>query len=422
MQRSLHRAVSIFSKHRNIASAKHGTRQQDKLFLRGKRNNSSQEGNYVSPLTASSQGDYVTTLSLGTPPQTFTTVFVDTGSTLIWLKCSSNKGDRTQLVFKANRSATFKNLTCSNPICQHVQQDTGIQACHNATDSSACTFEYLYADMSGAAGIMASDVLNLQNKVQTIHNKKRSTNNMTFGCALKARGIQGDGVIGLDRGPYSLVSQLGPLIGYRFSYCLVPVTLNASSSIILGHSAKIFGKKVRHTPLLSPNNTRRSAYYIDVRKISLGETRVPIPSKAFRIKDGSGGTVLDTGTTFVLLATPIYRAVMATLSVTVPYPKVFFRSFLEGVPCFDRSSSKSVDPELPSMVFHLRGGAKLDIPWQNLFFLVEVNVICMSVQESPAGVADLSIIGNRAQQNFHFSFDLKRNRLRFARRNCTEFL
>ncbi|GLJ25320.1 hypothetical protein SUGI_0484710 [Cryptomeria japonica] len=413
MKRSEDRAASIFS--------------IDDIFLHRTRNDNGQDGNYFSPLKASTEGDYVTTLSFGTPPQTFSRVFADTGSTLIWLKCSTNQSitvpessHAPQHFFRSSKSETFQNLTCGNPICQQVQQDTGNQSCHNAAASSSCTFQYLYEDMSGAMGIMASDVLNLPKKVQNIQKKKKSANEVAFGCALETQGIEGNGGVGLDRGPYSLVSQLGPLIGYRFSYCLVPTTSNASSSILFGISANIYGNRVMHTPLLSPNKTRRNAYYIDVQRISLGGRGVPIPSESFQVRDGFGGTVLDTGTTFLLFATPVYRAIMVAIVLTVPYPQVFFPSILQNVPCYDISSSHGAEPELPNMEFYLRGGAKLDIPWQNLFFFIEENVVCMAVQESPPGITDLNIIGNQAQQNFHFSFDLERSRLRFTRKNCTE--
>ena len=71
-----------------------------------------------SPVTAST-GEYVMELSLGTPPQKFSTI-VDTGSDLTWVQCSpcSVCFEQPNPLFDPRASSTYSQTKCDNGLCK----------------------------------------------------------------------------------------------------------------------------------------------------------------------------------------------------------------------------------------------------------------------------------------------------------------
>lgn len=100
----------------------------------------------------------------------------------------------------------------------------------------------------------------------------------------------------------------------------------------------------------------------------------------------------------------------------MPYPPLFNGS-LDGIPCFNVSGARGGQLEFPNLIFNFTGGAKLNIPWQSLLHAVDDDVLRMCVQQTPGA----SFMGNKAQRDFHLSFDSKNNIMSFVKTNCTMF-
>lgn len=76
---------------------------------------------FQSPVKAGS-GEYLMTLTLGTPPQTFS-VIVDTGSDLNWVQCMPCQVCYQQPgpKFDPSRSSSFRKASCSANLCNVSQ-------------------------------------------------------------------------------------------------------------------------------------------------------------------------------------------------------------------------------------------------------------------------------------------------------------
>lgn len=126
--------------------------------------------------------------------------------------------------------------------------------------------------------------------------------NYTFGCIQKATGssLPPQGLLGLGRGPLSLLSQSQNLYKSTFSYCLPSFkSLNFSGSLRLGPTGQPL--RIKYTPLLK-NPRRSSLYYVNLVAIRVGRKIVDIPPSAFAFNPTTGsGTIFDSGTCIISL-------------------------------------------------------------------------------------------------------------------------
>ena len=179
--------------------------------------------------------------------------------------------------------------------------------------TNTCTYAYAYGDGSNTRGDLAYETVTLDAAVSHIG----------FGCGHNQQGsfTGADGLVGLGQGPLSLPSQLSPSVAKIFSYCLVDQSIGTSSSpITFGNAAE--NSAAKYTPLLT-NAPNPTYYYVGVTGISVGSTRVSIPSSAFRIQaDGTGGVILDSGTTLTYwreaALTPIIAVNLLPLPLNSP--------------------------------------------------------------------------------------------------------
>lgn len=151
---------------------------------------------------------------------------------------------------------------------------------------SACGFNLTYGGSSIAADL-TQDTLTLATDPVPAY---------TFGCIKKATGssVPPQGLLGLGRGPLSLLSQTHSLYQSTFSYCLPSFkALNFSGSLRLGPIGQ--PKRIKYTPLLK-NPRRSSLYYVILRGIKVGRRTVDIPPSALAFNPTTGaGTVIDSG-------------------------------------------------------------------------------------------------------------------------------
>lgn len=117
-----------------------------------------------------------------------------------------------------------------------------------------------------------------------------------FGCIQKTTGasVPPQGLLGLGRGPLSLLAQTQSLYKSTFSYCLPSFrSSNFSGSLRLGPVAQ--PKRIHYTPLLK-NPKRPSLYYVNLIGIKVGRKTVDIPPQALAFNPNTGaGTVIDSG-------------------------------------------------------------------------------------------------------------------------------
>ncbi|RCV37798.1 hypothetical protein SETIT_8G091000v2 [Setaria italica] len=334
-------------------------------------------------------GAYDMNFSIGTPPQKLSAL-ADTGSDLIWVKC----GPCTQCApqgspsYYPNTSSSFSLLSCSSGLCRNLESQS-LASC--AVGGAECDYRYLYGLAADShhytQGYLGSEIFTLGGDAAP---------GIGFGCTNMSEGGYGtgSGLVGLGRGPLSLVSQLN---AGAFSYCLASDASKASP--LLFGSGALTGAGVQSTPLIS--GASPSFYTVNLKSISIGAATSP--------GTGSGGIIFDSGTTVAFLAEPAYSlAKAALLSQTTNLTLAPGRAGFEV--CFLTPPSGDA---FPTMVLHFDGG-DMALPTENYFGEVVTGVTCWIVQRSPS----LSIVGNIMQMNFHVRYDVDKSVLSFQPANC----
>ncbi|KAI8569289.1 hypothetical protein RHMOL_Rhmol02G0267400 [Rhododendron molle] len=338
--------------------------------------------------------EYLMNFSIGTPPKSYYGT-MDTGSDLIWTQCQPclECFSQPDPVFDPKKSSSFSNVSCSNNLCHELKSQC------NAYDG--CVYYYSYGDGAFTAGYLATETFTF---------KKVSVPNLAFGCGIFQFGPEeGDGLVGLGRGPLSLVSQLGEP---TFSYCLTDLNGSRPSTLLIGSHASMKGE-IKTTPLIqSPVNP--TYYYLSLEGITIGSTRLPINKTTFALNaDGSGGLIIDSGTPITRLAESAYTLVKEEFISQVKLPQVNSTDFDL---CFKLPSDPSARVKIPPLVFHFTD-ADLDLPTGN-YMTLDSGIMCLTM----LGSGDTSsIFGSIQQQNILVVYDLYKETLSFKPTECDKF-
>ncbi|XP_043714720.1 aspartic proteinase nepenthesin-1 [Telopea speciosissima] len=344
------------------------------------------------------EGDFLIHLSIGTPPVNFDAI-MDTGSDLIWTQCKPciNCYKQNTPILDPNTSSSFSKLSCSSKFCEALSA--------SACADDGCEYQYAYGDSSSTQGVMATETLTFEGK------PKITIPNIAFGCGEDNEGDgfkQGQGLMGLGRGPLSLVSQLG--YG-KFAYCLGSIE-SSSSNLVLGSFPSLdkTSDSVLPTPL-SQNPSQQTFYYISLEGITVGDTLLSIPNTTFTIKeDGSGGMIVDSGTTLTYLEENGYKLVRKAFISGIKLPVSDIDSGLDL--CFDMPNE--TDIEVPKLIFHFTG-SDLILPVENyLMYDSSMGLLCLMMGPSTG----LSVFGNVQQQNFLILHDLEKETMSFVPQQC----
>ena len=375
---------------------------------------SSSDGTVSAPTQISpTPGEYLMTLAIGTPPLSYQAI-ADTGSNLIWTQCapcSSQCFHQPTPLYNPSSSTTFGVLPCNSSLsmCAAALAGTtpppGCACMYNQTYGSGWTFVFQGSETFTFGSSTPAD----QARVPGI----------AFGCSNASGGFKtssASGLVGLGRGSLSLVSQLGVP---KFSYCLTPYQdTNSTSTLLLGPSASLNDTGVSSTPFVaSPSSAPMSTYYyLNLTGISLGTTALSIPPNALSLKaDGTGGFIIDSGTTITLLGNTAYQQVRAAVQSLVTLPTTDGSDSTGLDLCFELPSSTSSPPAMPSMTLHF-DGADMVLPAES-YMMSDSDLWCLAMQNQTDG--GLSILGNYQQQNMHILFDVGGGRLSFQNADCS---
>ncbi|KAL2347158.1 hypothetical protein Fmac_001158 [Flemingia macrophylla] len=342
-------------------------------------------------------GEYLMELAIGTPPESYPAV-LDTGSDLIWTQCKpcTQCYKQPTPIFDPSKSSSFSKVSCGSNLCI---------ALPSSSCSDGCEYVYSYGDYSTSQGVLATETFTFgENKVH----------NIGFGCGEDNEGDgfeQASGLVGLGRGPLSLVSQLQ---APRFSYCLTPTDDTKKSVLLLGSSENVKGAKEVTTPLLK-NPLQPSFYYLSLEGISVGETLLDIEKSTFEVgEDGSGGVIIDSGTTITYLQSKAFDAFKKEFVSQMNLP--LDKSSSTGLDvCFSVPSETS-QVEVPNVVFHFKGG-DLQLPADN-YMIGDSNlgVACLAI----GSASGMSIFGNVQQQNILVNHDLEKETISFIPTSCDQ--
>ncbi|KAL5828482.1 hypothetical protein ACOSQ3_017950 [Xanthoceras sorbifolium] len=370
---------------------------------------------------SSGSGEYLVSLELGSPPQPLLLV-ADTGSDLIWVKCSACHNcslHPSGSAFLARHSTSFSPHHCFQSTCRQLVPHPHPNHCNHTTLHSPCRYQYSYADGSLTSGFFSKETVTFN----TTSGHQLQLQGFHFGCGF--RGITGDsfngahGVMGLGRGPISFSSQLGRRFGNKFSYCLMDYTLSPppTSFLLIGGRQKDVvpgNQKMSSTPLLI-NPLSPTFYYIGITNVYVDDVKLRIDPSVWSIDElGNGGTVVDSGTTLALLVEPAYSEILAAFKKRVRLP-----SPVESTVGFDLcvNTSGVLKRSYPRLSFELVGKSVFSPPQRNYFIETGEHVECLAIQPVELG-SGFSVIGNLMQQGYLFELDRDRSRLGFSRHGC----
>lgn len=341
-------------------------------------------------------GNYVVRVKLGSPGQLMFMV-LDTSSDTAWVPCSGCTGC-SATTFSPNASTSYGSLDCTAPMCGQVR---GLSC--PETGSAFCSFNHSYADSSFSATLV-QDSLRLAADVIP---------NYAFGCinAISGASVPAQGLLGLGRGPLSLVSQSGSLYSGVFSYCLPSFkSYYFSGSLKLGPVGQ--PRSIRTTPLLR-NPHRPSLYYVNLTGVSVGRVLVPLPSELIAFDPNIGsGTIIDSGTVITRFVEPVYSAIRDEFRRQVKGP-------FSSLGAFDTCFVKTYETLAPTVTLHFTG-LDLALPLENsLIHSSAGSLACLAMAAAPNNVNSvLNVIANLQQQNLRILFDTVNNRVGIARELC----
>lgn len=356
-------------------------------------------------------GEFLMQIGIGSPALTYNAI-VDTGSDLIWTQCKPCRKCYQQpgQIYDPSKSRTFSKVPCDSTFCQALPE---------SYCSPDCQYAYQYGDSSFTTGILAFDTFTLETAA-TLSKMTGSVplSHLAFGCGHDNEGggfTQGGGLVGLGRGPLSLISQLGNKVSNKFSYCLVSMDDPASktSPLLFGDSADLHGRGIKSTPLVR-SDSQPTFYYLQLEGISVHGSRLDLPQGTFDLNaDGSGGFIIDSGTTITYLPNDAYSTLKSAVQQNINLrPADGSATGLDDCYTLPPHTSKIT---VPTITFHFAGGADFVLPAANAFIADEESgLLCLAM----GGSSGPSIFGNIQQQNFHILYDLGMNKLSFVPARC----
>ncbi|KAF5732120.1 protein ASPARTIC PROTEASE IN GUARD CELL 2-like [Tripterygium wilfordii] len=349
---------------------------------------------------AQGSGEYFTRLGVGTPPR-YVYMVLDTGSDVVWIQCAPCRKCYSQSdpVFDPRKSRSFAAVPCGSPLCRKLDS----AGCNQRLRK--CLYQVAYGDGSFTVGDFSTETLTFRGT---------RVGRVALGCGHDNEGlfVGAAGLLGLGRGRLSFPTQTGRRFNRKFSYCLVDRSASSRpSSMVFGDAA--VSRTARFTPLIA-NPKLDTFYYVELLGMSVGGTRVAgITGSLFKLDPtGSGGVIVDSGTSVTRLTRPAYIALRDAFRTGAANLKRA-PDFSLFDTCFDLSGKTEV--KVPTVVMHF-GGADVSLPASNYLIPVDSDsTFCFAFAGTMSG---LSIIGNIQQQGFRVVYDLAGSRLGFAPRGC----
>ncbi|KAK1263260.1 Aspartic proteinase nepenthesin-1 [Acorus gramineus] len=338
----------------------------------------------------SDEGEFLMELAIGTPKVPFSAI-VSTGSDLILTPCKPCKNCHKQSapIFDPSLSSSYSNVSCQSPLCLAL----------DSSNTTSCEYS-IPTKNATVQGVFGKETFSFDDGV--------SVPGIGFGCwPQDYYNVNGHGIVGLGRGAVSLVSQLGLT---KFSYCFTSYTdpNTTISPLMLGSLAKLKDSEAGASTPLIKNEFFPSLYYVSLKGISVGGTRLQIPESTFALnKNGTGGLFIETGISITLAIVE---------QVKLP---VVNGSAATGVDllCFSLTNSSNNVGSMPELVFHFEGGADLVLAEEKCFYTdTELGIRCLAMMKSRGA----SVLGNYMQQNLHVVYDLEKDLLSFAPAKCSQ--
>ncbi|KAJ1264499.1 hypothetical protein BS78_08G005500 [Paspalum vaginatum] len=347
----------------------------------------------TAPAVTAGLGLLVVHLLMGTPPQNISGV-LDISTQLVWTHCQQGPSTLAPApapasFFQLNASQTARWLRCGDVSCHATCNDPA---------RDPCSYHSSYGGM-----YLANDTFTFDGT---------PVPGLLFGCnaSTTARDHDGgfglSGVIGMSRGPLSLLSQLGLS---NFSYLLAPEGSGRGNEFRLGGDvivAQTGNRNRSRTTRLLTSPAYPHLYYRH-------------PAGTFDLRgDGSVGVILSTTVPVTYLREDAYRVVRQAFARRIPVGGGSSSSL--GPLCYTAQSMAVV--KVPRLTLLFQGVdehdaapvAALELGKANYFFSINDRggrrLECLSVLPS----SSVSLLGSLVQTGTRMVYDLHAERLTFV--------
>ncbi|MCO5608177.1 hypothetical protein L7F22_062383, partial [Adiantum nelumboides] len=234
--------------------------------------------------------------------------------------------------------------------------------------------------------------------------------------------------MGLDRGPFSLLTQLDVDV---FAHCL-PNRIHStkvSGYLTLGPSPLTSNVTLNYTPMIQ--NTASpflsQFYYLNMTGVSVNGRLLDIPSSAFDITpDGdAGGTIIDSGTTLTSFVEEAFSVIADAFHLAVDSSLSKAETDNSDLLCYGVPLRQREAPTAPNVTLHFANDLDLNLNTDHLFRLygrdTTNNYYCMAFNNAgPISSSGRNFIGNFQQQNFLVEYDIANSRIGFAPHICDQ--
>ncbi|GAB4835380.1 hypothetical protein Ancab_000290 [Ancistrocladus abbreviatus] len=153
-------------------------------------------------------------------------------------------------------------------------------------------------------------------------------------------------------------------------------------------------------------------WFITCGGMSIGSQQVGSSDDFGLNQDGSGGMMIDSGTTYSQIPSNVINNIANVL------PQMTGLSLAgsnNGFPVCLEMSDYGSTPNLPGVVFQLQG-MNLELSGDNVWIYPALGIVCLAMNEiNGLGV---SILGNYQQTNWFINYDLANQQLGFTQTNC----
>jgi hypothetical protein len=348
----------------------------------GRRNVTAAVAGQTIPLSGSiiHLGEYYVDITIG---GTQFAVQLDSGSSTLAVASTTCSGCGSGLATLSPTSAGFSAIPCGG----------SCSSCY--ASSGQCGFTVGYGDGSRISGPLAYD---------TIQIGGYSTSTAAFGLMQQASGDFSSGTTGIFGVAYAnlncnpncnptvldkIVQQSG--IPYVFGVCLN--TDGGVWDLGFADPNKASGGSIQYTPI-----TRAGYYQVTLNTLGVSGTSLSYAAS-------SDTTIVDSGTTLLLLSQSAFSAVQSQLlSMNLPQGSTLFAQALSCAFVSDISS-------FPSLTFSFQNSVTVTLPPSAYLLNMGGTQYCFGIDTTGSG---MSILGDVFMQNFYVVFDQQNSRVGFA--------
>ncbi|CAH8352297.1 unnamed protein product [Eruca vesicaria subsp. sativa] len=324
---------------------------------------------------------YLMKLQIGTPPIEIEAI-LDTGSQITWTNCFPCN-DCTKPLFNPSKSSTYKNKICDG--------------------GSPCPFEINYEDTTYSRGTYATETI----RIKSTSGKPYVMPETTIGCSNNSsadfkKPYKPSGVVGLNWGSLSLISQMGEDMLGLMSYCFSrkrTSKLNFGSNAIVSGDGTVVANMYR-------KKEAPDYYFLNLDAVSVGKTRIKTLGTPFHASKGN--IIIDSGTTVTYLPESYCKKVRMAVEKVVKAERV---ASSEKDLCYKTNNMDL----FPVITMHFQGGADLVMDKYNTFMTSGGEITCLIIISGTS----TPIFGNRAQNNFLVGYDPSSQLVSFKPTNCS---